>query len=566
MLPQGERTCFSTFVYGLPVLLAILPAATSNGLSAAKIENVTIHKQARVGLIYYNVPIEWQFTPFNQSRVPSFQIWLTSDDKDFGNKRTIDSSTPGGNMFKYIFLRLPPDKNYTAHIECYSSTKNLISYANITFGVKREILTEEGVMSTNICAADGYLFIHWAVPEDLRYSSTPVSFDMTVCNTNSTPQACTNGVKTMCKAIYYYNGSSCSGSIQLYEENWKKYVTGEHSDVDTSMARPLLKSWDKLRYVFGCGIYLETCKKVRFVQPLKYYVRTGDGIVGNQYEKVELYKGFSSPELGDDFVHLIQTRENPNSITAVIRLRFNIICTRNSARNFRFILSTSGEDIYKHRVVDIVDVGHSYNGTYTKWIHVPHIIPHSNYTVRVITTTFVDIKPETTTRTFTTPEGVPNHSPELQPTFLGVYDCTENKRNVTVNWKFPDPRERNGVIRNVTVKYFTKNSNPKYINLPRVTTTTIFGLDCDTEYSVQVRACYHGNTNCSVYSKIRVITVHHVDIDRQTGDVNYRLPLWISLGIGVLLILVLFIVSLYCVCRKKKKALEPDTKTTPYCP
>ncbi|XP_028408525.1 uncharacterized protein LOC114531079 [Dendronephthya gigantea] len=172
------------------------------------------------------------------------------------------------------------------------------------------------------------------------------------------------------------------------------------------------------------------------------------------------------------------------------------------------------------------------------------------------------MKPETTTRTFTTPEGVPNHSPELQPNFLGVYDCTQNKRNVTVNWKFPDPRERNGVIRNVTVKYFTNISNPKYINLPRVTTTTIFGLDCDTEYSVQVRACYHGNKNCSAYSKIRVITARHVDIDRQTGDDNNRLRLWIGLFIGVPLILVLFIaVSLYCVCREKKKSLEPLTES-----
>lgn len=197
------------------------------------------------------------------------------------------------------------------------------------------------MISTNVSVRDGYLFIHWTVPEDLRYLATSVSFNMSVCDKRSIPVRCGNGVITMCKAIYHYNGSSSSGkpdefkwpnkytkpskglfglssfvgshshsacpiialctiknsrtqflgNIQLYEKNWKKYVGGKNSDVDTNMTRPLLKSWDKRGYVFGCGIYLEACKKLWFDQSLKYYVYSGDDIVGSQFQRVQLSKG-----------------------------------------------------------------------------------------------------------------------------------------------------------------------------------------------------------------------------------------------------------------------------------
>jgi hypothetical protein len=59
----------------------------------------------------------------------------------------------------------------------------------------------------------------------------------------------------------------------------------------------------------------------------------------------------------------------------------------------------------------------------------------------------------------------------------------------------------------MTVKYFKKKSDPQLIFLPNVTSTVIFGLDCDVEYQVQVRACMHVNESCGPYSDAQVISI-----------------------------------------------------------
>ena len=51
------------------------------------------------------------------------------------------------------------------------------------------------------------------------------------------------------------------------------------------------------------------------------------------------------------------------------------------------------------------------------------------------------------------------------------------------------------------MRYFEENSDAKEISLPNVTSTELFGLYCDVEYQVEVRACLHGNKSCSPYSK-----------------------------------------------------------------
>ncbi|CAB4004428.1 receptor-type tyrosine- phosphatase S-like isoform X1, partial [Paramuricea clavata] len=122
----------------------------------------------------------------------------------------------------------------------------------------------------------------------------------------------------------------------------------------------------------------------------------------------------------------------------------------------------------------------------------------------------------------------------------------------------PPVNGRNGIIRNMTVKYFKKKSDPQLIFLPNLTSAVIFGLDCDVEYHVQVRACIYVDESCSPYSDAQVIPIQFRDVrddGTETPD-GSTVFLWASVGVGVLLIFFALAACQYIYRRRRRTPLR----------
>ncbi|CAB3997863.1 neural cell adhesion molecule L1 isoform X1, partial [Paramuricea clavata] len=266
-----------------------------------------------------------------------------------------------------------------------------------------------------------------------------------------------------------------------------------------------------------------------------------------------------------EFINVSFSKSNdPNLITAKVRWRLRILCRRDPAVHLRVLLSGTAKlekNIPKFKYV-ASDSTKLYADDETSF---PDLVPYSNYALQFITDDHSnDAKNRvTTTKSFRTPHGVPTSRPTIRPIVRGVNDCIENKRNVTVVWTPPPVKGRNGIIRNMTVKYFKKKSVPQLIFLPNVTSTVIFGLDCDVEYQVQVRACMHVNESCSPYSDAQVIPIQFRDDGTETPD-GSNVFLWASVGVGLPVTLVALAACQYIYRRKRRTPLEQLKENVDY--